>query len=208
MVTPEANHVVTVSAGNASQLALVSPPSTVQSGIVSSSFSVQVEDSSGNAVSTSGKSITLGAYTSNACSTTASGTFAAASSTSISTNSSGVASFTSLTYTGSIGTVYLCATDTSDGYTLAKQAVTVSPGVATQLALVSPPSSAQSGIASVFLLFNWRIVPAMRSVLPESLLRSEPLPLVPARLLLQEVLVPHPVLLKLRVVQESLHLLL
>ena len=46
----------------------------------------------------------------------ASGTFSALSSTVESTNGSGVASFTSMTYTGSIGTVYLCATDTTDGY--------------------------------------------------------------------------------------------
>ena len=90
-----------------SQLSLVSPPTTAQSGVASSSFTVQLKDSAGNAVSTSGKSITVGAFTSSACSAAASGTFSAASSTSEATNGSGVASFTSMTYTGSIGTVYL-----------------------------------------------------------------------------------------------------
>ena len=140
---------VTVNTGAASQLALVSPPTTVQSGIASSgAFTVQITDSGGNAISTSGISITLGAYTTNSCSVSASGTFSASSSATQSTNSSGVASFTSITYTGTTGTIYLCALDTTDGYTAGYQAVTVTAGTASQLGLISPPTTVQLGTAS------------------------------------------------------------
>ena len=135
-------------AESASKLVFVSPPTTVQSGTASSSFTVQLQDSEGNPVSVSGKSITVGAYTSNTCSTLAGGIFAASSSATESTNSSGVASFTSVTYTGSTGTVYLCAIDVANGYTAASQAVTVTAGTASMLALVTHPSSVQSGVAS------------------------------------------------------------
>ena len=127
----------------ASQLSLISPPTTVQSGVASSAFTVQVQNSIGDSISIAGKSITVGAYTSSTCSTPASGTFSASSSATQSTSASGVASYTSMTYTGTIGTIYLCAKDTTDGYTAALQAVTVTAGTAADLALVSPPTVVQ-----------------------------------------------------------------
>ncbi len=131
---------ITVSAGAASQLAIATQPSsTAQSGVTFAQQPViQLEDASGNAVSQSGVVVTAAIATGAG---TLGGTLAA------STNTSGVATFTNLAITGTVGARTLSFSATSlAGAT--SGTITVSAGVASQLAITTQPSAtAQSGVA-------------------------------------------------------------
>ncbi len=131
---------VTVSAGAASQVAVATQPSsTAQSGVVFAQQPVlQLEDAAGNAVSQSGVAVTAAIATGGG---TLGGTLSAT------TNSSGVATFTNLAITGTVGarTLSFAATGLTS---VTSGTITLSAGAASQLALATQPSSAaQSGVA-------------------------------------------------------------
>ncbi len=131
---------VTVTAGAASQLTLTTAPSaSVQSGIAFPQQPVlQLRDASSNAVSQLGVVVTAALATG---SPTLGGTLTAT------TNASGVATFTNLAITGTIGDRTLSFVAPSlTGVT--SGTVTVGAGAASQLTLTTAPSaSVQSGIA-------------------------------------------------------------
>jgi len=139
-LTSATSGTVTISAGVASQMAITTQPSTAaQSGVAfAQQPALQLQDASGNAVSQSGIVVTAGIATGGG---TLGGTLTAT------TNGSGVATFTNLAISGTIGDRTL--TFTSTGLTSATSGtVTISAGAASQLAITTQPSTAaQSGVA-------------------------------------------------------------
>ena len=129
---------VSVTAGGATQLALVTPPSaSVQSGTpFAQQPVVQLQDGSGNTVNQAGVDVTA---------TIATGDPALGGSVTVQTDAAGTVTFTDLVITGVVGDRTLSFDAT--GLTGATSGtVSVTAGGATQLALVTPPSaSVQSG---------------------------------------------------------------
>ncbi len=139
-VTAATSGTVTVTAGTGAQLTVTTQPSaSVQSGIAFPvQPAVQVRDGAGNAVSQAGVVVTAAIATGGG---TLGGTLTA------STNAGGVATFTNLSITGTIGARTLSFTAT--GLTPATSGtVTVTAGTAAQLTVTTQPSAnVQSGIA-------------------------------------------------------------
>jgi hypothetical protein len=126
--------------GTPSQLTITTQPSsTAQSGVAFSQQPVlQVRDSGGNPISQSGISVTA---------SIASGGGTLGGTTTVTTNSSGTASFTNLSITGTAGNRTLQFA--SSGLTSAtSNTINVTAGTASQLTITTQPSStAQSGVA-------------------------------------------------------------
>jgi alpha-tubulin suppressor-like RCC1 family protein len=147
-LTSACSSAIVISAGSASKLIFTTEPSASESSgtALSTQPVVQVEDSSGNFVSSATNPITLAAYTDSGCTAAAAGTFA------VTTNplnaSSGTATFSGVTYTGS-GTIYIKAS-TSGLTSACSSAIVIGAGSATQLAFSTEPSSTEgSGVALV-----------------------------------------------------------
>jgi alpha-tubulin suppressor-like RCC1 family protein len=145
-LTATCSSAILVRAGSASKLIFTTEPSASESSgtALSTQPVVQVEDSSGNFVSSATNPITLAAYTDIGCTAAAAGTFA------VTTNplnaSSGTATFSGVTYTGS-GTIYIKAS-TSGLTSACSSAIVLGAGAATQLAFSTEPSSTESsGVA-------------------------------------------------------------
>src|SRR5205823_1528663 len=130
---------VTITAGAATQLTVTTEPSsTAQSGVPFAQQPViQVRDASGNPVSQAGVTVTAAIATGGG---TLGGTLTAA------TSGTGVATFTNMSISGTIGDRTLSFSAT--GLTLAVSGtITVGEGAATQLTLTTEPSpTAQSGV--------------------------------------------------------------
>ncbi|MDH3290936.1 MAG: Ig-like domain repeat protein, partial [Gemmatimonadota bacterium] len=130
---------ISLSAGGATQLTITTQPSaTAQSGVAfARQPAVQLRDASGNVVAQAGVTVTASIATGGG---TLGGTPSAT------TNSSGVAAFTDLRISGSVGdrTLGLSAAGLLGVTT---DAITITPGAATQLGIVTqPPTVAQSGV--------------------------------------------------------------
>ena len=138
-LTPAVSGTITVGAGVATQLTLTTQPSTTaQSGVAFARQPVvQLRDAAGNAVSQAGVTVTAAIATGGG---TLGGTLTAA------TSGTGVATFTNLSISGTIGDRTLSFSAT--GLTLAVSGtITVGAGAATQLTLTTEPSpTAQSGV--------------------------------------------------------------
>ncbi len=132
--------IITVTAGPASQLSITTQPSSSAQNAVAFGQQpvIQLKDAVGNPVNTSGVVVTAAISTGGG---TLGGTLTAT------TNASGVATFTNLSITGTIGDRTLVFT--ASGFTsVTSSTITVTAGSATQLAItIQPSSSAQSGIA-------------------------------------------------------------
>ncbi len=130
---------VTVTVGPATQLTITTQPSaTVQSGVAFAQQPVvQLRDAGGNVVSQAGVTVT-------AVIATGGGTLGGT--TAVGTNPSGVATFTNLAVSGTVGTRTLSFT--ASGVTTAvSNAINITAGPAAQLTLtVQPSASAQSGV--------------------------------------------------------------
>ena len=124
---------MTITAGVATQLALSTQPSSAAQNAVAFTRQpvVQLQDVSGNAVSQAGVSVA-------AAIATGGGTLGGTPS--ISTSTAGTATFTDLKITGTIGdrTLTFSATNLSS---VTSSTVTITAGVATQLALTTQPSA-------------------------------------------------------------------
>ncbi len=131
---------VNVRAGAASQLAITTQPSpTAQSGVAfGTQPAVQVQDASGNPIAQAGVTVT-------AAIATGGGTLGGT--TTATTNASGVATFTNLSISGTVGDRTLSFS--ASGLTGAtSNTISVTAGAATQLAITTQPSStAESGVA-------------------------------------------------------------
>jgi len=139
-LTPAVSGPIALSAGSGSNLSItVQPSATVQSGIP---FPVQpviqLRDGSNNPVAQAGVVVSVAILTGGG---TLGGT------TTATTDPSGVATFSGLSISGTVGTRTLLFG--ASGYTtVASNAINVTPGAATALAVVTQPSStAQSGAA-------------------------------------------------------------
>ena len=115
-------------------------PSTANSGaLFSTQPYVLIEDASGKISTTANNTVTLVAYTNSTCTATASGTFTEDSLQA----SSGVAIFTTVTYNGPAGTIYVGAT--ASGLTTAcSGAITIGTGSAYQTAFSTQPSTTET----------------------------------------------------------------
>ncbi|HTR79695.1 MAG TPA: hypothetical protein VMH39_16380, partial [Gemmatimonadaceae bacterium] len=137
-LTPVTSSVVNLAAGVATQITLSSTPSATAAS--SAAFAqqpvLQLRDAAGNAVS-------LASYTVTAAITAGSGTLGGA--TQVVTAATGIATFAGLSITGTIGTFTLSFT--TPGLTGASASITLTPGAATQLVLVTQPAGAASGVA-------------------------------------------------------------
>ncbi len=138
-LTGAASSVITVTAGPASQLAITTQPSgTAQSGIAFAQQPViQLRDASNNPVSQVGVVVTASISSGGG---TLGGTVTAT------TNGSGVATFTNLSITGTVGDRTLLFT--APAFTsITSGTITITAGTATQLTITTQPSaSAQSGV--------------------------------------------------------------
>ncbi len=131
---------VTITAAAPNQLTITTQPSaSAQSGVPFTQPPViQLRDGSGNAVSTSGVVVTAAI---------ASGGGTLGGTTTATTNASGVAAFTSLSITGTVGTRTLRFTAPSVTAVTSGN-ISITAGSATKLAVTTQPStSAQSGVA-------------------------------------------------------------
>ena len=139
-LTPVTSNTISVTAGPATQLVMVTQPSgSAQNGIAfAQQPSVRLRDASGNDVSQSGVSVAAAI---------ASGGGALSGTTPVATNGSGVATFAGLSITGTIGDRTLQFT--SGGLTpVSSNTISITAGPATQLVMVTQPSaSAQNGAA-------------------------------------------------------------
>src|SRR5882762_2125041 len=139
-LAPVTSGAITLSAGPAARLAIVTQPSaTAQSGVaLAQQPVVQLQDAAGNPVSQAGVTVTA---------TIATGTGSLGGAATASTNASGVATFTNLSISGPAGSYTLSFGAT--GLTPATSAtITLGAGAATQLTLTTQPSAtAQSGVA-------------------------------------------------------------
>ncbi|MEZ4413391.1 MAG: hypothetical protein R2910_10435 [Gemmatimonadales bacterium] len=138
-VTGVTSGTITLTAGSAARVAVVTQPTTAQSGIVFPvTPTVQVQDAAGNPVASSGRSISV---------ISNSGTAVLTGPSSRTTNGSGLATFSSLVLTGAVGPNTLLFS--SAGLTTDTTAViTLTAGTATQLTMVQQPSaSVSSGVA-------------------------------------------------------------
>src|SRR5207247_1654079 len=138
-LTPAVSGTITVGAGAATQVTLTAQPSaTAQSGVAFAQQPVvQLRDGDGNAVNQAGVTVTAAIATGGG---TLGGTLTAA------TNGSGVASFTNLSISGTVGERTL--TFSAAGFvSVTSGPVNVTAGAATQLTLPTAPSAtAQSGV--------------------------------------------------------------
>ncbi|HTR79897.1 MAG TPA: carboxypeptidase-like regulatory domain-containing protein, partial [Gemmatimonadaceae bacterium] len=131
---------IAVTAGPASQLALISPPSAVAANgaVFAQQPVLQLRDASGNAATSAGVGVAVSIATGGG---TIGGTVLAT------TNGSGVATFTNLSIVGLIGSRTLSFSATGL-VGVASPAITITPGAATQLTLSTQPSSSSaSGVA-------------------------------------------------------------
>src|SRR5438094_950175 len=139
-LTTAVSGTIAVGAGAATQVTLTTQPSaTAQSGVAFAQQPVvQLRDGDGNAVNQAGVTVTAAIATGGG---TLGGTVTAA------TNGSGVASFTNLAISGTVGERTL--TFSATGFvSVTSGPVNVTAGAATQLTLTTQPSStAQSGVA-------------------------------------------------------------
>ena len=139
-LTVTTSSVITITAGAASQLAITTPPSgTAQSGAAFAQQPViQLRDAANNPVAQAGVVVT---------STIQTGAGSLGGTLSATTNGSGVATFSNLSITGTIGdrTLLFAAA----GYvSVASGTITITAGPATQLTITTQPSAtAQSGAA-------------------------------------------------------------
>jgi uncharacterized protein YjdB len=131
---------INLGAAVATQLTISTQPSTtVASGsALAQAPAVQLRDAGGNAVAQSGVSVTVAISGSGASLT---------GSTSVTTNASGIATFTGLGLTGTVGSYTLQFS--SSGLTAAtSSAISLTPGPAAALSMTAqPPASALSGVA-------------------------------------------------------------
>ena len=137
-LTSATSSTITVSAGAASQLAITTQPSAAAQSSVAFGQQpvIQLQDASGNEVRQSGVVVTASIATGGG---TLGGTLTA------STNTSGVATFTNLAITGTIGIRTL--TFTATGLTSATSGnITVSAGAATQLAFTTQPPASDTAL--------------------------------------------------------------
>src|SRR6266481_3290967 len=139
-LTPAVSGPITIGAGTATQLAITTqPPTTAQSGVAFAQQPVvQLRDGAGNLVNQAGVTVTAAIAAGGG---TLGGTLTAT------TNASGVASFTDLAISGTIGdrTLSFSATGLTQ---VVSGIITLSAGTATQLTLTTQPSAAaQSGVA-------------------------------------------------------------
>src|SRR6266853_323886 len=139
-LTPAVSGPITIGAGTATQLAITTqPPTTAQSGVAFAQQPVvQLRDGAGNLVNQAGVTVTAAIAAGGG---TLGGTLTAT------TNTSGVASFTDLAISGTIGdrTLSFSATGLTQ---VVSGIITLSAGTATQLTLTTQPSAAaQSGVA-------------------------------------------------------------
>jgi uncharacterized protein YccT (UPF0319 family) len=131
---------IDITAGAATQLTITTPPSTTaQSGVAfAQQPAIQLRDVSGNLVSQAGVVVTAAIATGGG---TLGGTATA------STTASGLATFTNLSITGTIGQRTLSFSATGLG-TVTSSAIDITAGAPTQLTITTPPSAtAQSGVA-------------------------------------------------------------
>ncbi|HEX9165911.1 MAG TPA: carboxypeptidase-like regulatory domain-containing protein, partial [Gemmatimonadales bacterium] len=139
-LTPVTSGGITLAAGAASQLTLTTQPSTTAQNTVAFPQQpvVQLRDAGGNAVSQSGVTVTA---------TIASGTGTLGGTTSVATDGSGVAAFTNLSLTGTVGTFTLQFSAT--GLTsVTSGTITLAAGPPASLVMFrEPPSTATSGVA-------------------------------------------------------------
>ncbi len=148
--TPSISQVAASSSANKfgppAQLAFNTEPSaSAGAGIVFGTQPVvQIEDASGNVVTTANSTVTLAAYTNAACTTPAPGTFTVSNNSLSAT--SGVATFAGVNYGGTTTTIYIGAS--SAGLTSAcSNAITITPGSPKKLVFSTQPST--SGTAGV-----------------------------------------------------------
>jgi len=138
-LTPVVSGTIALSAGSGSKLSLsVQPSATVQSGIpFPIQPVVQLLDGSNNPVSQSGVVVSVAIL---------SGGGSLGGATTATTNGSGVATFSGLSISGTVGARTLLFGAT--GYTtVTSNAINVTPGAAAALVIaVQPPSNAQSGV--------------------------------------------------------------
>ncbi len=127
---------ITLTAGHASQLAIVTAPSTsAQAGTaLAVQPAVQLQDISGNAVAQANISVTAALV---------SGAVAVSNATAA-TNSSGLATFSGLTLAGTAGTYTFNFSATGLASAVAPAATVLAAGAATQLSLSTQPSSSVS----------------------------------------------------------------
>ena len=129
---------LTVTFGAASKAVLVTQPLGAVDGLaLSTQPVVQLQDSAGNNVSTSGVNVVASVNT-------GSGTLGGT--TTVATNASGVATFTNLAVTGTVGSYTLNFTPTSLA-TATSNAFTLTVGAASQAALTTQPFGAVDGLA-------------------------------------------------------------
>jgi len=142
-LTPACSTAITLSAGTAAKLTFSTEPSATESSgtALSTQPVIQVDDASGNFVSSASNAITLAAFTDSGCTISAGGTFGAT--TNPLNASSGSASFAGVIYTGSAGTIYIKASGTS--LTPAcSTAIVVSGGTATKLVYTTEPPTTEA----------------------------------------------------------------
>ena len=127
-LAPVTSGTITLAAGPAAQLALVTPPSdTAKSGIAFARQPVlQLQDAAGNAVSQAGTSVTAAI---------ASGGPALSGTNPVATDASGRATFVNLTITGLVGPRTLSFSAGAGVTTVTSRGVTVIGGAATQIAV-------------------------------------------------------------------------
>ena len=139
-LTGATSNTINITAGAATQLAITTQPSsTTESGVAfGTQPAVQLQDASGNPVSQAGVTVTAAI---------ASGGGTLGGTTTATTNASGVATFTDLSITGTLGDRTLSFS--AAGLTgVTSGTVSVTAGAATQLTITTQPSdSVQSGAA-------------------------------------------------------------
>lgn len=133
---------IALSAGTGSKLAIVTQPSasSPNGAVFAQQPVVRLLDASDNPVLQAGVAVSV---------TIATGSPALNGTTSVMTDASGVATFTTLSITGTVGARTLIFA--SSGYiSVSSNAITITPGAATALAIATQPSStAQSGVSFV-----------------------------------------------------------
>ena len=137
-LTPATSTAIVLGAGSGSRLSITTQPSaTAQNGVTFAQQPViQLRDASNNPVTQSGVVVTVAILT---------GGGTLGGSTTATTNASGVATFSGLSITGTVGAKTLLFG--ASGYTtVTSNAITITPGAATALSITTQPSgTAQSG---------------------------------------------------------------
>lgn len=139
-LTAATSTAIAVSAGAATQLVLVTPPpATATNGVAFSTQPVlQLRDVSGNDVSHPGLTVSASIAT---------GTGAALTGASVTTDASGTATFTALTLTGTVGNFTL--TFAAGALTAGSGTIALGAGAATKLVITTQPSASAQNSASI-----------------------------------------------------------